>query len=89
MDYKKEIAVLLKYHRHSSGLTQQQLSDKSGVAITVIKEAETAKKRLALETYFKLSEALEICPTLYIIPLWILYTKEAKTALEALEQMQD
>lgn len=89
MDYEKEIASLLKHHRKKGGLTQEQIAEKAGLSISVIKQAETAKKRMMLETYFKLAEALGICPTLYIIPLWKLYTKEAKTALEALEQMQD
>ena len=52
----------LKNHRKSVWMTQKQLSDKSGVSLTEIRNIERQRTNASLDTVDLLADALEISP---------------------------
>lgn len=60
MDFKTEIARVVKYHRMKSGLNQKQLADLSGVGKTVIYDIEKGKDTVRFNTLIKVLTALNI-----------------------------
>lgn len=63
--------VTLKLERERKLLTQQELSDVSGVSLPTIKRLESGKSKAALRTIRKLAKALGIEPML------LFYLREA------------
>ena len=61
MKLMEHIAHTLKYYREKSGLTQEILSIRSGVSVTLISCLESGKrKNVTLQTLIKLSHTLNI-----------------------------
>lgn len=57
---KATVAENLRYQRKRKGLTQEHLSERSGVAIRTIQRAENAKVEPHLQTLALLAKALEL-----------------------------
>ena len=79
---------LLKTLRHTQGLTQKELSLRSGVALSTIKELETDIRIARLETLFKLVRGLDIDPSLLLLPLYDVWSGTQENILTALAQRQ-
>jgi y4mF family transcriptional regulator len=60
MDIKKDLALIVKFHRAKSGLTQKQLADLAGVGKTVVFDIEKGKESVRLNTLVKIFEVLNI-----------------------------
>ena len=58
----QNLAAKLKNHRKSVWMTQKQLSDKSGVSLTEIRNIERQRTNASLDTVDLLADALEISP---------------------------
>lgn len=50
----------MRIFRHQLNLTQEQLAEKAGFAPYFISEIERGKKRVVLETAYKIANALEV-----------------------------
>ena len=59
MDFK-ELGRKIKNHREACGLTQQELSEKVGTTYNYICYIENGKKKLSLETLYKIAEVLKV-----------------------------
>ena len=68
----REIANNVKYHRYASGLTQQELAEKSGLSLPTIKNIEGAKTELRINTVRAVAEALSVGMELIIAPARVL-----------------
>lgn len=60
MDFNKDIAKVVRFHRIKSGLNQKQLADLSGVGKTVIYDIEKGKETVRFNTLMKVFNALNI-----------------------------
>ena len=60
MDFTKEIAEVVKYHRTKSGLNQKQLADLAGVGKTVVYDIEKGKDTVRFNTLMKIFNVLNI-----------------------------
>ena len=61
-DSTKIIANNLKHIRKKSGMTQEELSKKSGVSRSYIGDLENARSSsMSIQTLQKLSDKLEVC----------------------------
>ena len=58
----QNLSAKLKNHRKSVWMTQKQLSDKSGVSLTEIRNIERQRTNASLDTVDLLADALEISP---------------------------
>lgn len=58
----QNLSAKLKNHRKSVWMTQKQLSDKSGVSLTEIRNIECQRTNASLDTVDLLADALEISP---------------------------
>ena len=58
----QNLSAKLKNHRKSVWMTQKQLSDKSGVSLTEIRNIERQRTNASLDTVDLLTDALEISP---------------------------
>lgn len=58
----QNLSAKLKNHRKSVLMTQKQLSDKSGVSLTEIRNIERQRTNASLDTVDLLADALEISP---------------------------
>lgn len=58
----QNLSAKLKNHRKSVWMTQKQLSDKSGVSLTEIRNIESQRTNASLDTVDLLADALEISP---------------------------
>ena len=58
----QNLSAKLKNHRKSVWMTQKQLSDKSGVSLTEIRNIEHQRTNASLDTVDLLADALEISP---------------------------
>lgn len=58
MDIYKETGCKIKEIRLSSGLTQEKLSELSGISSNFISQIERGRNKCSLETVYKLSRAL-------------------------------
>ena len=58
----QNLSAKLKNHRKSVWMTQKQLSDKSGVSLTEIRNIERRRTNASLDTVDLLADALEISP---------------------------
>lgn len=58
----QNLSAKLKNHRKSVWMTQKQLSDKSGVSLTEIRNIERQRTNASLDTVDLLRDALEISP---------------------------
>lgn len=85
---KEEQARLIKTLRRKAGLTQKQLSQRSGLALVTIKEIETGVTMPRLETLFSVADGLGIEAETIIIPLWHYWKGRCDTALEASAQFR-
>ena len=57
---KKEIGKKIANYRKLLGLSQKNLSDKSGLSVRMIAYYESGKHNISMETLFKISESLDI-----------------------------
>ena len=57
---KKEIGKKIATYRKLLGLSQKNLSDKSGISVRMIAYYESGKHNISTETLFKISESLNI-----------------------------
>ena len=58
----QNLSAKLKNHRKSVWMTQKQLSDKSGVSLTEIRNIERQRTNASLDIVDLLADALEISP---------------------------
>lgn len=58
----QNLSAKLKNHRKSVWMIQKQLSDKSGVSLTEIRNIERQRTNASLDTVDLLADALEISP---------------------------
>ena len=58
----QNLSAKLKNHRKSVWMTQKQLTDKSGVSLTEIRNIERQRTNASLDTVDLLADALEISP---------------------------
>ena len=58
----QNLSAKLKNHRKSVWMTQKQLSDKSDVSLTEIRNIERQRTNASLDTVDLLADALEISP---------------------------
>ena len=58
----QNLSAKLKNQRKSVWMTQKQLSDKSGVSLTEIRNIERQRTNASLDTVDLLADALEISP---------------------------
>ena len=63
----QNLSAKLKNHRKSVWMTQKQLSDKSGVSLTEIRNIERQRTNASLDTVDLLADALEISPIVLIL----------------------
>ena len=60
MDFAKEIAKIVKFHRMKSGLNQKQLADLAGIGKTAVFDIEKGKESIGLNTLMKVFKVLNI-----------------------------
>ena len=60
MDIKVKVGSLLKEEREKKGLTQETLSQKSGIDRTFISHIETGSRNVSIETLDKILAGLNI-----------------------------
>ena len=60
MDIKKKIGYRIKYLRQQYGLTQEKLSELTGIDRTYISDVERGKRNIAIENLEKLANAFEL-----------------------------
>ncbi|MCL5029806.1 MAG: helix-turn-helix domain-containing protein [Bacteroidetes bacterium] len=60
IDFTKEIARAVKFHRTKSGLNQKQLADLADVGKTAVFDIEKGKESVRLNTLLKVFKALNI-----------------------------
>ncbi len=60
MDFYRDIAQVVRFHRMKSSLNQKQLADLSGVGKTVIYDIEKGKDTVRFKTIIKVFNALNI-----------------------------
>ncbi len=58
LDIYKEIGIRILEIRKQSGITQERLSELSGISSNFISQIERGRNKCSLETIYKLSEAL-------------------------------
>ncbi len=58
----QNLSAKLKNHRKSVWMIQKQISDKSGVSLTEIRNIERQRTNASLDTVDLLADALEISP---------------------------
>jgi len=56
----REVGEIIRFHRKTSGLTQIELADLSGVGKTVITEIEKGKETVKMNTLLKILRVLNI-----------------------------
>jgi transcriptional regulator with XRE-family HTH domain len=70
MDAVTQLARNVCEARDRYGLTQEQLSERSGVHPTEISRIEHGRRDIQISTLFKLAEALELTPGQLIDGTW-------------------
>lgn len=60
MDIYREIGKRLQEIRQKSGLTQEKLSELSGISSNFISQIERGRNKCSVETIYKLAEALNL-----------------------------
>ncbi len=88
MDLKKQNAEVIKYLREVNKLTQQELSARSGLAISTIRSIEGGAYLPRVDTVLKLAKAFDIDPAFLIWPLWEYQEGKVKKAVEVSRRLR-
>ncbi|MGH2833151.1 MAG: helix-turn-helix domain-containing protein [Solirubrobacteraceae bacterium] len=78
MDAVAQIAESLRQARKHRGLTQEQVSELSGVHPTEISRIENGHRDSQISTVFKLAQAFGLTPGEFIDRSWIAPDEEAR-----------
>lgn len=62
-DFLKMIGEQIRYIRKSKDLTQQTLSELTGLQLSYISDVERGERNISLETFYKITAALDVPPT--------------------------
>ena len=63
MSYTSNIGKVIKEYRESKALSQEILSGLAGIGRTHLSAIERGERKPTLDTFFKISQALEVRPS--------------------------
>ena len=88
MNLKEQNAEVIKYLRGVHKLTQEDLSERSGLAISTIRSIEGGAYLPRIDTVLKLAKAFDIDPSHLILPLWEYQEGKVTKAVEVSRRLK-